>query len=106
MDSIDNLSLTELVDLEARVAERIKDKKQEEKTRLLNEFRRMAQENGFDLNELLSSKVKGGKRSRLAPQYQHPSDPLLTWSGRGPRPKWLREAMERGQSIESFKIGD
>ena len=30
MDNIDNLSLTELVDLEARVAERIKDKKQEE----------------------------------------------------------------------------
>lgn len=106
MDNLDSLSLTELADLQTRVAKRIKDKKQEEKTRLLNEFKRTAHENGFDLDELLTSKVRGGRRSRLTPQYQHPSDPLLTWSGRGPRPKWLREAMESGQSIESFKIND
>jgi DNA-binding protein H-NS len=28
-----------------------------------------------------------------------------TWSGRGPRPRWLREALAAGRSIEKFKSG-
>ena len=27
------------------------------------------------------------------------------WSGRGPRPRWLREALAAGRSIEEFKSG-
>lgn len=27
------------------------------------------------------------------------------WSGRGPRPRWLREALAAGRSIEDFKSG-
>jgi len=27
------------------------------------------------------------------------------WSGRGPRPRWLREALASGRSIEEFKSG-
>ena len=26
-----------------------------------------------------------------------------TWSGRGPRPRWLREAIDAGQSIDAFR---
>jgi DNA-binding protein H-NS len=26
------------------------------------------------------------------------------WSGRGPRPRWLREALEAGQSIDEFRL--
>jgi DNA-binding protein H-NS len=26
-----------------------------------------------------------------------------TWSGRGPRPRWLREALEAGQSLDAFR---
>lgn len=28
-----------------------------------------------------------------------------SWSGRGPRPKWLRAALESGRSIDEFKSG-
>ena len=28
-----------------------------------------------------------------------------TWSGRGPRPRWLREALANGQSLEQFERG-
>ena len=27
------------------------------------------------------------------------------WGGRGPRPRWLREALAGGASLESFKVG-
>jgi DNA-binding protein H-NS len=27
------------------------------------------------------------------------------WSGRGPRPRWLREALETGRSIDEFRVG-
>jgi DNA-binding protein H-NS len=28
-----------------------------------------------------------------------------SWSGRGPRPRWLREALANGQSLEQFQSG-
>lgn len=28
-----------------------------------------------------------------------------TWSGRGPRPRWLREALANGQSLQEFQHG-
>lgn len=27
------------------------------------------------------------------------------WSGRGPRPRWLREALTSGRSLEEFRVG-
>ncbi|MBL0419940.1 H-NS histone family protein [Ramlibacter sp. AW1] len=38
-----------------------------------------------------------------APKYRDPSGQV--WSGRGPRPRWLREALESGRSLEEFRVG-
>ncbi len=46
----------------------------------------------------------GGTRAKVAPKYQHPKDPSLTWTGRGKRPVWLREELENGAKLESFLI--
>ena len=38
-------------------------------------------------------------------KYRHPANPDLTWSGRGRRPAWIREAVEAGRSVSDFEIG-
>lgn len=59
-------------------------------------------EMGFTLNELVGAPKKGG--SVNPPKYRHPQKPDLTWTGRGRKPAWIVEALERGESLEDYKI--
>lgn len=44
----------------------------------------------------------GGK---VAPKYRNPKNASQTWSGRGLKPVWLREAIEQGGAkLEEFAI--
>lgn len=45
---------------------------------------------------------KGSFASAKAAKYQDEAG--NTWSGRGPRPQWLREALAAGRSIEEFAV--
>ena len=42
------------------------------------------------------------KRHNLVPKYRGPNG--RTWCGRGARPHWLRSAIERGKTLEDFRI--
>ena len=37
-------------------------------------------------------------------KYRHPENPHLTWSGRGRRPRGVREAVVAGRSLSDFEI--
>lgn len=40
-----------------------------------------------------------------AVKYRHPETPDLTWSGRGRRPTWIRDALEAGGQLTDFEVG-
>jgi len=44
-----------------------------------------------------------GARSGAAPGPQFRDDSGNTWSGRGPRPRWLKAALAAGKSLDDFK---
>lgn len=44
-----------------------------------------------------------GSLGKVAPKFRDPSTGA-TWTGRGLQPKWVREAVAAGKSIESFRI--
>lgn len=49
--------------------------------------------------------AKAGKRKTgeaAGPKFRDESGNV--WSGRGPRPRWLREALEGGRSLEEFLV--
>jgi DNA-binding protein H-NS len=39
-----------------------------------------------------------------AAKYRHPENLDLTWSGRGRRPTWIRDALEAGRQLTDFEI--
>ncbi len=43
-------------------------------------------------------------RAESADKYRHPDDPQKTWKGFGKRPLWLVEELNRGRTLEEFKI--
>ena len=48
-------------------------------------------------------KAAGKKGAKASAKFSDGADNV--WSGRGPRPRWLREALAAGRSIEEFKSG-
>ncbi len=57
----------------------------------------------LSLNDVMPA-GKGVKRRATAPKYRHPENPEVTWSGRGRRPSWVNEALEKGRSLEDLAI--
>ena len=44
----------------------------------------------------------GGAARKVAPRYR--DDAGNTWAGRGSQPRWLRDALANGKTLESFAI--
>ncbi|MDM0108038.1 H-NS family nucleoid-associated regulatory protein [Variovorax sp. J22R24] len=51
----------------------------------------------------VSSKATGKKTAKSSAQFSDGAGNV--WSGRGPRPRWLREALAAGRSIDDFRAG-
>lgn len=105
LPNIDNLSLSDLNELAARVQKAIAAKKDEAKSETLNKLKALASAEGFSLDELLG-KGPGGRRQRsdkgvkLKPKYIGPNGEIYT--GRGPTPKWLKSLERKGEKREKF----
>jgi DNA-binding protein H-NS len=41
---------------------------------------------------------------RVAPKFQNPVDPSMTWSGRGRQPRWVTDLLASGKAIEELRI--
>jgi DNA-binding protein H-NS len=37
-------------------------------------------------------------------KYRNPANPEQTWTGRGKRPQWLRDALDQGANLEEFAV--
>lgn len=50
------------------------------------------------------TKRVAGKRTKAAPAIKFRDDAGNTWSGRGPRPGWLKKALTEGAQLETFEV--
>ena len=75
---------------------------------IMNEMRKLAADNGFDFDRLMSEASQDIKtRRELGPapvRFRHPKNQDLVWSGRGKRPNWMKEAIASGLSEEQLKV--
>ena len=39
-----------------------------------------------------------------APKFQNSEDPAKTWVGRGRRPRWLKDRLAAGRSLDEFRV--
>ncbi|MEM7473022.1 MAG: H-NS histone family protein [Pseudomonadota bacterium] len=112
------LSLAELKALQGRVEKAIARHEKKAKTEALSSLRAQAKSLGFSLEDLLGAKSgaakpkpkpKAGaksakKKAKAAPAYRDPKNAANTYGGRGPRPAWLKAALEGGAKLEDFKV--
>ncbi len=106
---LDAHSLADLKELQKDLDLAIDRAEKRERKEALEKLEEQARDMGFTLSELLSMKEGGGRktgkpRAPAEPKYRHPEDPSITWTGRGRKPNWIKERLEKGQPIEDFLI--
>jgi len=61
---------------------------------------------GITADDLFGARQRrAGKRAAGEREARYADGQGNTWGGRGPRPRWLREALAAGRTLESFAVG-
>ena len=103
---LERFGVHELEALGARVAEALRERREQVSESLAEELRKRAAEEGVELNQVLGAVGTNAKKrpARVAPKFRHPKNANLTWSGRGKKPTWLKELLEQGTKLETLRI--
>ena len=77
-----------------------------ERKAALDAAEKAAAEHGFSLAELagMSSGKSKSSKPKSPPKFRNPANPDQTWSGRGRRPDWIKEAEAAGRPMSDFAI--
>lgn len=108
--NINDLSVAELEDLISRAAILIEEKRAQALVNAKAEIEKIAADAGVSVEELLGlsgakpRKAAGAAKKPVADKYRNPKDHTQTWTGRGKRPKWLQEMLDKGGKLENFLI--
>lgn len=98
------LSSHQLDELIAKAAETKRNLQKQRINDVRKKLAQIAKDEGYTIEELFGKGAKGGKGS-VAAKYANPADPSQTWSGRGKRPNWFKDALAAGTSEESLRVG-
>lgn len=102
---LSKMKLDELKKHREDVEKAIADYETRQRADALKAMEAAAKEFGYSVDELVGVKGKSKpKGPKAAPKFRHPENPEMTWTGRGPQPKWLKEQLAAGKSKEDFAI--
>lgn len=101
--AVEAMNREELEELRNRVDDRLAEVEKERRKEAFLAARATAEKYGYNLTELVSEFTKTRVKKVVEPKYRHP-ETGETWTGRGPRPKWFRAAVEGGLSPEEMTI--
>ncbi|MFO7581942.1 H-NS family nucleoid-associated regulatory protein [Guyparkeria sp.] len=107
MSQIDvkNLSADELKKLVNDAEQALRDRSKERVMELRREAEALAAELNTSVAELFGlDKPAKQAGKKLPPKYINPANPSQTWSGRGKRPNWLVDELNKGKKLEDFRI--
>ena len=102
---LSKLSIEELENLAKDVQTELSSRKEAERERVLAQMRELAGSLGLTLEDVVRMERGGkGAPSSVKPKYRNPENSEQTWTGRGKRPAWVNEALEKGKQLEDLAI--
>jgi DNA-binding protein H-NS len=111
MMDLSNMSLGDLRNLQEQLKQETKKREQQELQKAREQIIAIAQSVGVPLEDLISSAARGSKSKStgggtgsVAVRYRHPDDASQQWTGRGRQPKWVKEWVEGGKSIDQLRV--
>lgn len=105
---LDKLSPTKLEELRVRLDAAIARSEKRRKREALAAVKKVAQDHGLTLADIIPSGAGAKKKSRtkraVEPKFKHPENPDITWSGMGRKPRWFIEHLDGGGKEEDLLI--
>lgn len=104
----DNMELDELLNAQQQLQQSIEAKLKQKMQLAYEQANAIAQDVGLTLIELANLNKPKGKSAKpkaaIAVKYRHPDDEQLTWSGRGKQPRWIKEWLDAGKSLDELTV--
>jgi DNA-binding protein H-NS len=100
---IETLSPAELDALAVKAAKAAADKRKAARSELRATILAMVRDAGLTIQDLFD--VKPDMRRTVKPKYWHPTNPDISWSGRGTAPPWARVILQAGEELPTKQAG-
>jgi DNA-binding protein H-NS len=104
------VTVAELLEQKAALEKQIAEVQREERSSAISQIRTLMQQYNLSPSDFAGRgggagpKVAGSRAGRsVAAKYRDPESGK-TWSGRGLKPRWLRDAIANGKSATDFAI--
>jgi DNA-binding protein H-NS len=101
---LSNLSLGDLRNLQEQIKLEMKKREHQEVAKAREQILAIAQSVGMPLKDLLAANARGGKTGTVAVRYRHPDNAAQQWTGRGRQPKWVKEWVDGGKSLDQLRV--
>lgn len=98
-----NFSVSDLRALQENIKQQLKKREQQELAEAREKILEIAQSVGVSVKELIGSGIRA-KTGTVAVQYRNPNDASQQWTGRGRQPKWIKEWIESGKSLDLVRV--
>jgi DNA-binding protein H-NS len=100
--NLEKMSVSELRALQDSIKSALKKREQEELTKAREQILAIAQSVGVSVKDLIGTGAR--VKNSVAMQYRNPADATQQWSGRGRQPKWVKEWVESGKSLDAARV--
>jgi DNA-binding protein H-NS len=86
----------------------LREKQDSKRKDVISEIRRLAASIGetveFSGTVVASKPVSSRKGIKVPIKYMNPGNATQTWTGRGVKPRWLRELVQQGRDLKEFEV--
>lgn len=105
---LSNMSLGDLRNLQEQIKQEMKKREHQEVQKAREQILAIAQSVGVPLKDLISTSSRGGAKTAnpgsVAVRYRNPENASQQWTGRGRQPKWVKEWVEGGNSLDKLRV--
>jgi len=106
---LSNMSLGDLRNLQEQIKQEMKKREHQEVQKAREQIIAIAQSVGLPLKDLISASGRGSKSANagtgtVAVRFRNPADAQQQWTGRGRQPKWVKEWVEGGKSLDQLRV--
>ena len=105
--NLSGLSSADLRALQEQVKQELKKREQQDLVKAREQIMAIAQSVGVPLKELMGGQARAPKTAavvKVAVRYRHPADASLQWTGRGRQPKWVKDWVAGGKTMDALKV--
>lgn len=101
--NLSNFSLSDLRNLQNQVSKQLEVTAQQDIAKAREEIQAIARSVGISLEELVKGAVDK-KSQTVAVQFHNPGNPEERWTGRGRQPRWVKECLDAGKTLDALRV--